>query len=177
MDTAVPEAPDADVGTAGPSTPLVIPSEWTGAGTVRPYPPERVDARIERQATRTPHVIALRDGSSSLTYATLIARARQLAGVLQARGIGRDDLVAVCIDRSVQQIVAILGILTAGAAYVPIDPEGPADRRRFMLDDAAPRAVVTDACCSAAIPPPFSERAVLLDTIVWTDACAEVPRS
>jgi amino acid adenylation domain-containing protein len=177
MDPAVPDVPEADLGVARrPTPPFGIPAEWTGAGALRPYPAERLDELVERQAIRTPQAIAVRDESDSVTYSSLVTRARQLAGVLHTRGIGRDDRVALCVDRSAQQIVAVLGILMAGAAYVPIEPEGPADRRRFMLDDAAPRAIVTNESCREAIPLSFSDRVISLDTLARTDACVDLPR-
>src|SRR6266849_5535073 len=116
--------------------PLGVPAEWTGAGSLRPYPGARLDELVGRQAGRTPDAIAVYAESGTVTYASLVAQARCLARALQGRGIGRDNIVAVCTDRSVHQIVGALGILLAGAAYLPIDPEGPADRRRFMLEDS-----------------------------------------
>lgn len=138
--------------TAGPVR-AIVPPGWTGVDSVRPYPPTRLDQIVERQAARTPEAIALRDESSVLTYAEAVERAHRLARALRARGIGCDDIVAVCVERSVHQVVAILGILRAGAAYLPVDPVGPAERRRFMLEDGRPRAIVTNAAFRATLSP------------------------
>ncbi len=143
--------------------PLGVPAEWTGAGSVRRYPGARLDELVERQAGRTPDAIAVYAESGTVTYASLVAQARCLARVLQGRGVGRDDIVAVCTNRSVHQIVAALGILLAGAAYLPIDPESPPDRRRFMLEDSRPRAVIVNAESAPRVPIEFRRFVINLD--------------
>jgi amino acid adenylation domain-containing protein len=145
--------------------PLGVPAAWTGADSLRPYPAARLDQLVARQAARTPGAPALHDGSTIVSYAELMQQARRLAHVLRARGIGRDDLVAVCIDRSIEQIVSVLGILLAGAAYVPIDPQGPTERRRFMLEDSRPRAIVTSAAFAESIPIELRGILLTLDTL------------
>ena len=79
----------------------------------------------------------------SLTYAQLNARANQLAHHLIDLGVGPEVLVGICMERSLELIVAMLGILKAGAAYVPLDPAWPADRTRLVIEDARLHAVVT----------------------------------
>jgi len=152
-------------GTPSSGRPLAVPKLWTGADSFRAYPAARLDELVERQATRTPDAPALREGSTVISYHALMLQARRLAYGLCARGIGRDDLVAVCLDRSIEQIVSILGVLLAGAAYVPIDPRGPAERRRFMLEDSRPRAIVTSAAFAASMPSTLREIIVSLETL------------
>ncbi len=132
--------------------PLGVPAAWTGAESIRVYPAARLDQLVARQAERTPEAIALSDGPTTVSYAQLMRDAHRLAHVLCARGIDREDLVAVSLDRSIDQIVSVLGVLLSGAAFVPIDPQGPAERRRFMLEDAQPRAIVTNAASAGSIP-------------------------
>ena len=79
-------------------------------------------------------------------------RANRVASALRARGINRGDLVAVSLDRSIEQIVSIVGVLLAGAAYVPIDPHGPIERRRFVLADSRPRVIITTAALAPSLP-------------------------
>ncbi|WP_150114213.1 AMP-binding protein, partial [Polynucleobacter yangtzensis] len=88
------------------------------------------------QVARTPEAIALVYEEQSLTYAQLDARANQLARYLISQGIGPEQIVALLLDRSPQMIVALLAILKAGAAYLPLDPDYPAQRLSFMLSDS-----------------------------------------
>ncbi|TCJ94953.1 amino acid adenylation domain-containing protein [Nocardia alba] len=96
------------------------------------------------RARRTPDAVAVVCGSVELTYGELDARTRRLAGRLSRAGIGPEDRVAILLGREVDLIVAILGVVRSGAAYVPIDPDYPADRIRFVLGDCAPAAVICD---------------------------------
>lgn len=98
---------------------------------------------FEDQVERAPDVVAVVYEQRSLTYAELNGKANQLARYLRARGIGPNQLVALCIERGVEMIVGILGVLKAGAAYVPLDPSYPAERLAHMLNDAAPSIVLT----------------------------------
>ncbi|MQY25998.1 non-ribosomal peptide synthetase [Nocardia aurantia] len=104
------------------------------------------------QAGRTPAATAVVCAAGSLTYRELADRADRLARVLTTRGVGPDSVVAVALPRSSDSIVAILGVLVAGGAYLPIDPAYPADRVAFVLADAAPVAVVTDRGTAERLP-------------------------
>ncbi len=115
--------------------------EWNQ--TQAPIPDACVHTLIERQAAATPQAVAVRFGANSLTYAELDRRANQLAHALVTRGVRKGDLVALCIARSVDVVVGMLGILKSGAAYVPIDPSYPADRVAAMLSQSAVRVAVT----------------------------------
>ena len=146
--------------------PLGVPAAWTGADSLRGYSAARLDQLVERQAEQTPEAVALRDGTTAVSYAQLMRQARRLARALGERGIERDDLVAVCLERSIDLIVGILGVLLAGAAYVPIDPNAPSERRLFMLRDSDPRAILTNTALARAMSVPVRERVLLLDTLV-----------
>ncbi|MFE5328533.1 amino acid adenylation domain-containing protein [Embleya sp. NPDC056575] len=98
---------------------------------------------FERTAARHPDRIALRFGSTTLTYRELDRRADRLAHVLRDHGVGPDDPVGICMDRGVDAIVAILAVLKAGGAYVPIDPEYPAVRVEFLIRDSAAVLLLT----------------------------------
>ncbi|WP_158079321.1 amino acid adenylation domain-containing protein, partial [Actinomadura sp. CNU-125] len=97
----------------------------------------------EAQAARTPDDVALVCGDASLTYAELDDRANRLARDLVARGVGPEDRVALVLPRTPDVVVAILAVHKAGAAYVPVDPEYPADRIAYLLDDCAPALTIT----------------------------------
>ena len=98
---------------------------------------------FEAQVARTPEAVALAWDGGAMPYAELNARANQVAHRLRALGVGPDVLVGVCLDRSPDLIVALLGILKAGGAYLPLDPEYPPDRLTFMLQDAVPAVCLT----------------------------------
>ncbi|WP_394824378.1 non-ribosomal peptide synthase/polyketide synthase [Pendulispora albinea] len=100
---------------------------------------------FEAQVARTPDRVALVHGSSALRYSELDARANRLAHRLRALGVGADDRVAVCAERSVAMVVALLAVLKAGGAYVPLDPSYPPERLSYMLRDSAPKVLLTAA--------------------------------
>ncbi|HET8826740.1 MAG TPA: amino acid adenylation domain-containing protein [Terriglobales bacterium] len=102
-----------------------------------------IHQRFEEQAKRTPANIAVSYEGQTLTYSELNARANQLARYLQRMGVGPDALVGLCVERSLDMVVAILGILKAGGAYLPLDPRYPKDRLGFMVEDAKPTVVLT----------------------------------
>ncbi|HEU4590564.1 MAG TPA: amino acid adenylation domain-containing protein [Steroidobacteraceae bacterium] len=105
--------------------------------------PESLHGLFERHAREQPDAVAAGSGQDTLTYAQLDARADALAKRLLGAGIGRGDLVAITMDRDTALIVAILAVLKAGAAYLPVDPSVPEDRQRFIRDDAQARLVLS----------------------------------
>jgi amino acid adenylation domain-containing protein len=107
---------------------------------------------IAAQVRRTPDAVALRYKGSSLTYRELDRRANGIAAGLLARGVQPGDLVALFVRRSADMVAGILGILKAGAGYVPVDPSFPADRVAYMLDDSAARCVVSERALAALLP-------------------------
>ncbi len=117
-------------------------------------------ALFERQAARTPDATAVTAEEGTLSYRALNERANRLAHLLIGRGIGPENLVALCLPRSLDLVVAVLAVLKAGAAYLPLDPDTPAERLAFMLDDARPAAVLALAE-AASIFPAGAERLVL----------------
>jgi amino acid adenylation domain-containing protein len=102
-----------------------------------------VHALIHGQVCRTPDAVAVVDGVRQLSYGHLDARANQVAWQLAALGTGAEDVVGVCLERSAEMIVALLGILKAGAAYLPLDVANPGQRLRYMLQDAGASLLVT----------------------------------
>ncbi|MFN8439524.1 MAG: amino acid adenylation domain-containing protein [Caldilineaceae bacterium] len=105
--------------------------------------PMTLHGAFEAQAERTPQATAVLCGEKSLTYAVLNRRANQLAHYLVALGIGTGAKVGIYMERSQEMIVAILGVLKAGAAYLPLDPTYPPERLQFMLEDAAVQLILT----------------------------------
>ncbi|GAA3719868.1 amino acid adenylation domain-containing protein [Streptomyces tremellae] len=107
--------------------------------------PSTLVAQWERQAAATPDAIAVVAGAHRATYAEVDRRASALAAELQTRGTGPGSLVGVCLSRSVEMAVALLGILKSGAAYLPLDPGYPAERLRHMATDSGADLWVCDA--------------------------------
>ncbi|MBD2814482.1 amino acid adenylation domain-containing protein [Xenorhabdus sp. Flor] len=98
---------------------------------------------VEQQVTRTPNAIALIHDNHKLSYAELNRQANQLAHALVEFGVCPDDRIAICMERSPDMVIGLLGILKAGAAYVPLDPEYPIDRLNHILSDSNPILVLT----------------------------------
>ncbi|HET6763406.1 MAG TPA: condensation domain-containing protein, partial [Longimicrobiaceae bacterium] len=100
---------------------------------------------LAARAALTPHAPALVFQEQTLTHAELDARANQLAHHLRRHGVGAETVVAISVDRSLELVVAMLGVMKAGGAYLPIDPAYPADRRAYMLEDSGAPVVITQA--------------------------------
>lgn len=120
---------------------------------------------FEAQAARSPNAVAVTCGKDMLTYGQLNARANQLAHFLRKRGAGPESLVAIYMDRSLEMVIAILGVVKAGAAYVPLDCTYPSERLAFMLEDSKPALLLTEermrpaiARCSAQLVCADTER-------------------
>jgi amino acid adenylation domain-containing protein len=104
------------------------------------------------QVARTPDAVAVIDGEQRLTYAELAARSGVVAQQLHAYGVGPEDRVGVCLERSADLVAALLGVLQTGGSYVPLDPAYPAARLQFMFEDADVVAVVCQASTAGALP-------------------------
>ena len=108
--------------------------------------------RIEQQAALRPDAEAVYCQGETLTYARLDASANRLARRLKSLGVGRDVMVGVCLDRSLDMVVAVLAVLKAGGAYVPIDPKLPRDRMAFMIEDAGMPVLITQSSVAPDLP-------------------------
>src|SRR5271170_165911 len=129
--------------------------------TACPVPALTVPELFAGQAARSPAAPAVVCGGVVLSYAEVNARANRLARFLGGLGAGPERLVAVAMPRTAEMIVAVLGVLKAGATYVPVDPAYPADRIAFMLADTAPVAVLTTGAAGRDLP--GDARLVVLD--------------
>lgn len=141
------ERPDAAVGS------LPVLSERALLEVVRDFnatavhvdPGPLVHEHVRRQAAAQPTAEAIRDGDRGLTYAELQRRVDELSIRLHETGVGPGQLVAILLPRSAETVIAMLAVLTAGAAYVPLDPEQPQRRLEFMLEDSRACVVLTSA--------------------------------
>ncbi|WP_051838452.1 amino acid adenylation domain-containing protein [Streptomyces sp. NRRL WC-3742] len=162
--TAAAEAPDQPLGRIDlleEAERRQLLTEWSGERREVPVVP--VPELFQAQAARTPEATALVAGAETLSYAELNARANRLARVLVARGAGPDTLVALALPRTAELVVALLAVLKSGAAYLPLDPEHPAERTRHVLADAAPALLLTDGAHREGLALPEDTEAFLLD--------------
>jgi acyl-CoA synthetase (AMP-forming)/AMP-acid ligase II len=136
--------------------------EWNNTST--DYPQDtRLHELFEAQAERTPDTVAVVCNAQQLTYSALNRRANQLANSLRALGVGPEVCVGLCVERSLEMVVGLLGILKAGGAYVPLDPVYPPERLACMVADAQVAVLVTQQQCMAVLPE-HGAHVVCLDT-------------
>ncbi|SHM55254.1 amino acid adenylation domain-containing protein [Pseudomonas asturiensis] len=126
-----------------------------------------VHAQVESSVASHPQALAVVQGEEVMTYAELNQRANRLAHHLMGLGVKPDERVALCLRRGPGRVVGMLAILKAGAAYVPIDPAYPAERIAYLLEDSAPRAVVTENSTASLVGSVFQ---VNLQHSDWHDA-------
>ncbi|MGW6933610.1 non-ribosomal peptide synthase/polyketide synthase [Lentzea sp. NPDC054927] len=120
---------------------------------------------FQEQVAETPDAVAVIAGGATLTYRELNARANQLAHHLRSLGAGPETLVGVCLDRGPDLLPALLGILKAGAAYVPLDPANPVDRLAHILTDTAAPLVLSTTDLTDRLPAEHQGQVLLLDTL------------
>ena len=143
--------------------------EWNS--TVAEFPRTRcIQDLFHEQATQTPEEVAVVCGRECLTYRELDHAANRLAHFLKRYGVGPESVVAVATGRSTRMAVAVLAVLKAGAAYLPLDPEYPHERLSFMLEDTRASVVVTEQHLLGRLPAQ-SARAICLDTDAELIAC------
>ncbi|MEA5623266.1 non-ribosomal peptide synthetase, partial [Nostoc sp. UHCC 0251] len=136
--------------------------EWNDTGA--DYPQDLcIHQLFEEQVDSTPDAIAVVFEDQQLTYYELNYRANQLAHYLRSLGVGSDALVGLCVERSLEMVIGLLGILKAGAAYVPLDPEYPSDRLSFILEDAQVSVLLTQQSILDRLPQ-HQAQLVCLDT-------------
>ncbi len=136
--------------------------EWNDTG--REYPSEKcIHELIAEQVAKTPDSIAVEHEGETLTYRALDEQSNRIAHYLRSEGVGPETLVGICIDRSIDMVVGLLGILKAGGAYVPIDPAYPEQRISYILEDSGVELVLSHSALAKTIPE-GGHKSVYLDT-------------
>ncbi len=148
--------PNGSPPSTDPTAPRAVP-ETAGAD-------HSVHQLFERQVEHTPEKTAAVFGAAKLSYQELDARANGVAAYLREIGVGPGTLVGVCVERSLDILIAFLGVLKAGGAYLPLDPTYPKDRLAFIVDDASPIAILTQEHLIAQLPP-FAGKVVPVESI------------
>jgi len=134
--------------------------------TGAPYAREKlIHELFEEQVAVRSNAVAVIHDDRVLTYAELNRRANRLARYLRAQGVGRDAVVGICLERSPEMVVALLAILKAGAAYMPLDPSYPAERLQWMVEDACPQLILSQRTLAAGLPVKQATVLTLLDAI------------
>jgi amino acid adenylation domain-containing protein/non-ribosomal peptide synthase protein (TIGR01720 family) len=154
---ASPETAAGKLGMLSAAEETMLLDEFNNTNVEYPKDKSIVDL-FEEQAVQNPEAIAIVFEEERLTYKVLNERANQLARYLQKRGVKAETLVPICVERSLEMIVGILGILKAGGAYVPIDPEYPQDRVNYMLEDTCAALVVSSRASSSKL----SEKSIII---------------
>ena len=136
--------------------------EWNDTATE--YPTDKcIHQLFEQQVEKTPHAVAVVFENQQLTYLQLNCIANQLAHYLQSLGVGPEVLVGICVERSLEMVVGLLGILKAGGAYVPLDPAYPPERLSYMLADSGVGVLLTQQELLLSLPS-HNAQVVCLDT-------------
>ncbi|HEV2733901.1 MAG TPA: amino acid adenylation domain-containing protein, partial [Longimicrobiaceae bacterium] len=159
---AAPETPVAELPLL-PDDERALLGAWNDTAEVFDGAGATLHALVEAQARRTPDAVAVAVEGETLTYAELAARADALAAALRSMGVGPESRVGVCMERSAELVVALLGVLRAGAAYVPLDPGYPAERLAYMVADAAVPVLLTQEALRGRLPG-FGGEIVVVDT-------------
>ncbi|MBW8833463.1 MAG: amino acid adenylation domain-containing protein, partial [Burkholderiales bacterium] len=168
---ADPARPIGSIDLLDPEERRRILVEWND--TAHPVPAATLPELFEAQAARTPDATALVFEEEHLSYAGLNTRANRLAHRLIALGAGPETIVGLCLERSPDMVVALLAILKAGAAYLPLDPDYPQARLAYMLDDARPAALVTTSALARRLA--TGTPTLLLDDPGLAHALARAP--
>lgn len=182
--SSIGESPDASLDALEVLSPeeREFAARWQPAGRQTADEPAFL-RRFEEQATLAPTRIAITAGkdSSSVTYFELNRRAERIASFLQSQNVGPDDLVAVKLPRTLDLLAALLGVLKAGAAYVPVDPTMPEERLRLILEDAQPSIVISPENISQALNSgsEFRRPQILADNlayVIYTSGSTGTPK-
>ncbi len=149
---AEPQRAVAELAMLSPAERHQLLVEWSDTRRARPGVPPCLHQLVAAQAARTPDAVAVRAGAAFLTYGELERRANRLGRFLRRRGAAVESRIAVCLERSPEMVVALLGTLKAGAAYLPLDPGHPAPRLAQSLGDAGVGLGLTLAATAAGLP-------------------------
>ncbi|MHA6166106.1 amino acid adenylation domain-containing protein [Bacillus mojavensis] len=161
---AAEAAPDQKIGSLdilAPEERSITATDWQSVS--EKIPQACLPELFEKQAALSPDSIAVVYKDKAMSYTELNERANRLARLLISKGVGTEQFVALALPRSLDMTVGLLAVLKAGAAYLPLDPDYPADRIAFMLNDARPAIIITSSQVENQIPPAENVPKIVLD--------------
>src|SRR5215471_4732815 len=158
---ADPERALGSIEILAPEERHTILKDWND--TARVVPSATLPELFAAQALKTPDAVAVVFEDRQLTYRELDARSNQVARYLRERGVGPEVVVGLCLERSLELMVGLIGILKAGGAYLPLDPDYPRERLGFMVADAGARLIVTQSSLREHLPATTGADLVCLD--------------
>jgi pristinamycin I synthase 3 and 4 len=166
-----PDQPASQIDVMDPAERQRLLSDWNN--TERSVPAATLADLFEFHVARSPGAPALVFGETRLSYTELNRRANQIAQLLLRQGIGTEDIVAIAVPRSAETIIALLGIVKAGAAFLPLDPDYPDQRLRYMLTDSRCACLITLRNIVSRLS--CETKVVLLDDAATQQALADIP--
>ncbi|MGW2374842.1 amino acid adenylation domain-containing protein [Kitasatospora sp. NPDC001683] len=171
--TADPRTPVGRVGLIGTAERGLVVERWNA--TDAPFVPEPLPVLFRRRAELSRDAVAVEDAARSLSYEGLLGEAEDLARLLVGLGVRRETRVGVLVGRSVELVVALVGVSLSGGVFVPVDPDYPAGRIELMLADSAPEVLLCTRATRTAVPDGFTGVVVALDERPAADPAVALP--
>ncbi|MFD6065630.1 non-ribosomal peptide synthetase [Amycolatopsis lurida] len=168
-----PRVPVGRVALIGPEQRRLVIEEWNR--TEVPFEAETLPVLFRRQVERSRDAVAIEDAKRTLTYGELLGEVETLARLLVGLGVRRETRVGVLVERSAELVVTMMGVTFACGAFVPVDPDYPAERIELMLTSSAPQVLVCTSATRAVVPEKFDGEILLLDELPAADPSVVLP--
>ncbi|PPK68806.1 non-ribosomal peptide synthetase [Actinokineospora auranticolor] len=170
---AEPRTPIGRIALIGPAQRRLVVDEWSG--TAVPLAAEALPVLFRKQVEQSPDAVAVQDAARSLSYGEVLDEVESLARLLVGLGVRRETRVGVLVERSAELAVTLMGVLFAGGAFVPVDPEYPTERIELMLASSVPEVLVCTTATRAVVPADFAGTVLVLDELPAADPSVDLP--
>ncbi|MFE5507367.1 amino acid adenylation domain-containing protein [Amycolatopsis japonica] len=168
-----PRVPVGRVALIGPEQRRLVIDEWNR--TEVPFEAEALPVLFRRQVEKSRDAVAIEDAKRTLTFGGLLGEVETLARLLVGLGVRRETRVGVLVERSAELVVTMMGVSFSGGAFVPVDPDYPAERIELMLTSSAPQVLVCTAATRAVVPSTFDGEILMLDELPAADPAVVLP--
>ncbi|MEU9692054.1 non-ribosomal peptide synthetase [Amycolatopsis japonica] len=168
-----PRVPVGRVALIGPEQRRLVIDEWNR--TEVPFEAETLPVLFRRQVEKSRDAVAIEDAKRSLTFGGLLGEVETLARLLVGLGVRRETRVGVLVERSAELVVTMMGVSFSGGAFVPVDPDYPAERIELMLTSSAPQVLVCTAATRAVVPSAFDGEILMLEELPAADPAVVLP--